>query len=99
MANPPSLLRCRRVSAVALDSQEDSFSFYFESKPLRDVLPEIGRRYNVKFALASDTLGERDLTASIRDESLDQLLRLLEATLELQITQTGPDSYLVQAAR
>jgi hypothetical protein len=83
------------ATTVAPDSQPKRL--VFQDMPLRDVLPEIGRQYNVKFDLASDTLGERRLTASFGDESLDQLLQILEVTLGVDISQTGSDTYSVQA--
>lgn len=61
----------------------------FVNAPLRDVLPELARWYDLDIRLADSTLGGRPLTASLGTESAAEMLRLLEASLDVRVRRTG----------
>jgi transmembrane sensor len=61
----------------------------FVNVPLRDVLPELARWYDLDIRLATVALGARPLTASLGTESAPEMLRLLEASLNVRVKQDG----------
>jgi ferric-dicitrate binding protein FerR (iron transport regulator) len=79
------------VAAVATDSQKASF--VFERKPLREALPEIERRYNIRIDSIPNSLRNAFLTADFRGHSLAEALKTLEALFDVEMTPTGPNSY------
>jgi transmembrane sensor len=61
----------------------------FVNAPLRDVLPELARWYDLDFRLADSALASRPLTASLGAESASEMLRLLEASLDVRVRRAG----------
>jgi transmembrane sensor len=61
----------------------------FVNAPLRDVLPELARWYDLDFRLADSALAARPLTASLGTESATEMLRLLEASLDVRVRRAG----------
>jgi len=61
----------------------------FVNAPLRDVLPELARWYDLDLRLADSTLADRPLTASLGTESDAEMLRLLEASLDVRVRRSG----------
>lgn len=61
----------------------------FTDTPLGDVLPELSRWYNASIRLGDSSLADLRYTASVKDESLPQLLNLLGAALELRVERDG----------
>jgi transmembrane sensor len=61
----------------------------FRDTPMRDVVVQLGRWYDLEARLADSALGRRRLTASFKDESAPEVLRLIAASLGLRIEQQG----------
>ena len=61
----------------------------FVNAPLREVLPELARWYDLDIRLADSALAGRPLTASLGTESAAEMLRLLEASLDVRVGRTG----------
>lgn len=61
----------------------------FVNAPLDEVLPELARWYDLEFTLADRALAERPLTASLGTESAVEMLRLLEASLDVRVERAG----------
>lgn len=61
----------------------------FRDTPLRDVAVQVGRWYGLDLRLADARLGERRVTASFKDESVPEVLRLLSESLELTAERRG----------
>jgi len=57
----------------------------FDGTPLRDVLPQLARWYDLDFRLADTSLAARRLTATFRDQSVSQVLDLLALSLDLRV--------------
>ncbi len=61
----------------------------FGDTPLREALIRIGRWHDLEIRLADPTLGRRPLTASFTDEPAAEVLRLIAASLDLRVEQSG----------
>lgn len=55
----------------------------FEAVPLRDVIRDLRRFYDVEFVLANSDVGARRLTATFGRESASEVARVIAVTLEL----------------
>ncbi len=56
----------------------------FRNMPLKDVLLKLERKYDVCFILEDPDLRQRPITGTIRDESLAEMLRLIQLTSPIQ---------------
>jgi transmembrane sensor len=61
----------------------------FDGTPLREVLPQLARWYDVDIRLADSALSGRRLTATFRNQSVSQVLALLALSLDVQVEQHG----------
>jgi len=61
----------------------------FTNVPLRDVIPQLVRWYDLDIRLGDSSLAGRPLTASLGTESADEMLRLLEASLQVRVERHG----------
>jgi transmembrane sensor len=61
----------------------------FTDVPLRDVLPQLGRWYDLEFRLGDSSLATRRLTATLTSESVPELLRGLSLTVEIRAERHG----------
>ncbi|MBX6330766.1 MAG: FecR domain-containing protein [Gemmatimonadaceae bacterium] len=61
----------------------------FTDVPLRDVLPQLSRWYDLEFRLGDASLANRRLTATLTSESLPELLRGLALTVEVRAERHG----------
>ena len=61
----------------------------FRYTPMRDVVTELGRWYDVDIRLASNAIASQRLSASFRDESIDEVLRLIAASLAIRVERHG----------
>jgi ferric-dicitrate binding protein FerR (iron transport regulator) len=71
----------------------------FADTPLRDVLPQLGRWYDLEFRLGDPSLADRRLTATLTSESVPDLLRALALTLEVRSERHGRVVTLYPARR
>ncbi|WP_396224552.1 FecR domain-containing protein [Gemmatimonas sp.] len=69
----------------------------FDESPLSEVLPAIGRRYDVTIS-ADPALAQRRLTARFAAQSLDEVLAALRLALGVRITTSGRTVSLTPAA-
>lgn len=70
-----------------------SGEFYFEAKPLEEVLAEIQRQFNVE--VTSDTLEQRLFTGYFNNESLDLALTIVCEPLGLQYKITDNEKVII----
>ena len=56
----------------------------FDNTPLKEVLSQLERRYDVTFIVSDPALYARRLTASLKDESINDALNLFHLTLNLK---------------
>lgn len=61
----------------------------FRDTPLHEAAAQLGRWYDIDVRLASDAIAERRLTASAQDEPADDVLRMVAASLDLELTTVG----------
>ena len=59
----------------------------FDNTRLSDVMVHLKRWYNLDCQLADSTLGSRHLTASFKNESLDEILNIIVLSLDLNYTR------------
>ncbi len=61
----------------------------FSGTPLREVLPQLARWYDLDIRLADASLGARRLTATFRDQSVRAVLDLMALSLDLRVERSG----------
>jgi transmembrane sensor len=61
----------------------------FRNTPLREVIPEIERWFDVRIRMADPTLARRRITATFRDDPLDMVLQTLAELTDAQVHRTG----------
>jgi ferric-dicitrate binding protein FerR (iron transport regulator) len=61
----------------------------FRATPMRDVVKELGLWYSLEIRLGNGAIARRRLTASFRDESIDEVVRLMKASLDARIERAG----------
>ena len=61
----------------------------FIDAPLREVLPRLARWYDVNIRLGDSTITERRYTASLKNETLPQLLDLMSRSMELRVERVA----------
>lgn len=61
----------------------------FSGTPLRDVLPQLARWYDLDIRVADGSLGARRLTATFRDQSVSAVLDLMALSLDLRVERAG----------
>jgi general secretion pathway protein D len=70
----------------------------FRDTPLKTVFDVISRTAGVNFALDKDVKGDAKITIFVRNTSIDEVLRLIMATNQLQHKLLGENSVLVYPA-
>lgn len=88
-ARANGLLTLERGADVGRDLAWSEGRLEFRSVPMRDVIVELARWYDLDIRLASAALRERRLTASFKDESIDEVLRLIRASLDVRVERQG----------
>ncbi|MGH7718148.1 MAG: FecR family protein, partial [Gemmatimonadaceae bacterium] len=61
----------------------------FSNTPLREVIPRLNRWYDIDVRLGDSSLGNVPYTASLKDEPLPHVLRLLAASLNVRVERAG----------
>lgn len=88
--NPPAAtLKSPFAKPITLD---------FRDTPLKTVFDVISRTAGVNFALDKDVKGDTKITIFVRNTSIDEVLRLIMATNQLQRRVIGENSVLVYPA-
>jgi ferric-dicitrate binding protein FerR (iron transport regulator) len=63
----------------------------FDGSSLREVCELINRVYGVRMEVMNEDLSSCPITVTFRDQSLESVLRVLELTLDLQISRDGEE--------
>lgn len=63
--------------------------FSFEHTPLKDVMDEIERYYNVNVVFADESAKDKVLTGMFDTDSIDQILSVISLTLDINIEYKG----------
>lgn len=66
----------------------------FEDAPLKDVIALLNRVYMTNIMLTDKTLGDCRITATFDKQSLESVLNVLKATLDLQVRNIGNEIHL-----
>lgn len=64
-------------------------SFVFEDQTLSDVSELLGKVYQAEIIIASDSLKDARITTTFNDQSLDAILNVLSATLDLEVRRNN----------
>ena len=64
---------------------------YFDGSSLREVCRLVNKVYGVKMVITNKELSSCPITVTFRDQSLESILKVLESTLDLQITRDGDE--------
>jgi transmembrane sensor len=64
-------------------------SFVFEDQTLSDVSKQLSKVYQAEIIIASDSLRDARITTSFNDQSLDAILNVLSATLDLEVRKSN----------
>jgi ferric-dicitrate binding protein FerR (iron transport regulator) len=64
-------------------------SFVFEDQTLHDVSEQLAKVYQLEIIIASDSLKEARITTTFHDQSLDAILNVLSATLDLDVRKSN----------
>jgi len=67
---------------------------YFDGSSLREVCALVNKVYGVNMVIMNEELASCPITVTFSDQSLDSVLKVLEITLDLQITRTGDEIWL-----
>lgn len=67
---------------------------FFEDSPLGEVARVIARVYNVEIIISSEYLAACPITVSFSNQGLEAVLKVLEMTLDLEISQSGDRIFL-----
>ena len=64
---------------------------FFDATRLSEVCADINKVYGVRIVIMNEELATCPLTVTFRDQSLESVLKVLESTLDLQISRNGDD--------
>jgi transmembrane sensor len=64
-------------------------NFIFEDQTLLDVSRQLGKVYQTEIIIASDSLKDARITTTFKDQSLDAILNVLSATLDLDVRKSN----------
>jgi ferric-dicitrate binding protein FerR (iron transport regulator) len=64
-------------------------SFVFEDEALMDVAAALNRVYASEIIIPSDSLQEARITSTFNEQSLDAILNVLSATLDIEVLESG----------
>ena len=91
-------LRTQHDAVSASDTSWATGRLVFDNTRLGDAVPQLSRWYDTEFQLADERLADRRLMASIQDEPLSDVLKLLALSLNLHIERHG-DVVVLSARR
>jgi transmembrane sensor len=67
----------------------------FDKTPVRDVLKQLERNYDMEFIVDEPIMYDRRITATFADESIDEILRALSISLNVRFERDGKKVVLV----
>lgn len=87
--------------APEMENNNDELYNYYRTKefvckgtPLRRLVAVLNEAYNVHIVIADSPLGSMPLTATFKDEPLDNILKVVKETLNINIERKGADILL-----
>jgi transmembrane sensor len=86
---PGGRLRTQHDAVMASYTSWATGRLVFDNTRLGDAIPQLSRWYDTEFRLADERLADRRLMASIEDEPLSDVLKLLALSLNLNIERHG----------
>ena len=97
LLNPRMLARVNAAGAISVQTTEETSRYLgftkgrivFVGKPLREVVPELERWYDIRIQLADARMGDRRITATIADQTLPDLLDQLSIALSVRVSRSG----------
>lgn len=72
--------------------------FFFDDAPLREILFQLERWFDVQFFLADSSVELEQLTLHVQDKSLEEILQLISALTDLRYNQTEKQVHLTQGS-
>jgi ferric-dicitrate binding protein FerR (iron transport regulator) len=69
--------------------QWTSGTLAFNGTPLREVIPQLARWYDVDIRLADSSLSSRRFTATLRNQPASEALALLALSLDVTVEREG----------
>ena len=90
------------ASGALTESMSDDLNFLawktgklvFDDSPIEQVIADLERFYQVKFQLENPSV--KNLTSSFDNQSLEEVLLIVSATLDLEIEQQSPNTYYIK---
>lgn len=61
----------------------------FKNTPLQEVIPQLNKYYGVSFKFADDSIKQNNLSIRIDNTELEHVIKIIEMTSELKVTQEG----------
>ena len=89
MVNAAGMTSLRKDSDTARYNAFARGQMQFDRTPLRAVIGELERWYDIDIRLGDSVLGSRRITATLQDQTLPDLLAQLSLTLNMRVTRTG----------
>ncbi len=68
--------------------------FYFRGTPLSEVVSQLNKVYRIRMVIVNPQLDHCPITVTFMDQSLEAVLMVLEATLDLKISRRGDEILL-----
>jgi transmembrane sensor len=93
---PGAEVRAARDVDLSADTAWTGGRLVFRDTPLRHVLVELARWYDIDVKLANPVLGERLLTAEMADVPVDAVLTDLARALKLRVERVGRVFWLAE---
>jgi transmembrane sensor len=107
LLDPRMVARVNAAGHIAVERGADTSRYVafrkgqivFVGSPLRDVVHELERWYDIEISLADPTMGDRRITATIADQTLGDLLDQLRIALNVRVARTDRRVVLSDKAR
>jgi ferric-dicitrate binding protein FerR (iron transport regulator) len=93
-----SALYDKNTGLLAQQNPAQNRLLRFDTTPLREVLQEVEKAYGIQITLKNKALEACPLTARYNNLPKDEVLGTIAETMSLQLTRTGPDSYILDGA-
>ena len=71
----------------------------FSGTPLKTAFDQLSEFYNIKFHLKEDIPEDISLSGNFRTDSLQEILEVIELSLDLKIQHRDHDTYSVQSTK
>jgi transmembrane sensor len=89
IAHPNGIVQVESITDPEARLAWTSGSLSFERAPLREVVPELERWFDLKIRITDPVLAERRITATFRNERLDEVLETIAELVDGQVKRVG----------